>query len=68
MARSALKYRQQLSLPTSSSELFKSPQYAIDLITEGASSWIYEPDYSGITALSGSMPPITMYGSVSPLC
>jgi hypothetical protein len=44
----AVKLRQPFSLPTSLSELFESPQYAI---TERASSWVYEPDYSGITAL-----------------
>lgn len=47
----AVKLRQQLSMPTSSSKLFEFPQYAIGLITERASSWVYEPDYSGITAL-----------------
>ena len=47
----AVKLRQQLSLPTSSSELFESPQYAISLITERVPSLVYEPDYSGITAL-----------------
>lgn len=47
----AVKITQQLSFPTSSSELFEPPQYAIGLITERSSTWIYEPDYSGITAL-----------------
>ena len=47
----AVKLRQQLSPPTSSSELFNSPQYTISLIAERASPLVYEPDYSGITAL-----------------
>ncbi|KAF8347596.1 putative zinc-finger of transcription factor IIIC complex-domain-containing protein, partial [Amanita rubescens] len=47
----AVKLTQRFSQSTSSSELFKSSKYEINLIAEQLSSRIHEPDHSGITAL-----------------